>query len=65
MWTISGKISQILKLSNLKSAISGSLAMLRSNMALRINILFGRTDKIKLKISRFLVMNFEAEFRCA
>jgi len=54
-----------LKLSTLKSAISGLLAILLSNMALRINILFGRTDKVKLKISRFLVMNFEAEFRCS
>jgi len=58
------KSPKSLKLSTLKSAISGLLAMLRSNMALRMNKIFGRTDKVKLKISRFLVMNFEAEFRC-
>jgi len=43
------KSAKSLKLSTLKLSISRLLAMLCLNMALRINIIFGMTDKIKLK----------------
>jgi len=65
MWTISGKISQ--KFETVYSEIS--YFRITCNASFKYgsenNINFSRTDKVKLKIFRFLVMNFEAEFKCA